>query len=303
MSTSATEIPPTSDLQRQLADERRRVDAALDRMLPQAERRPARLHGAMRHSVMAGGKRLRPCLLLASAAIHPHPFDPMAAAAAVEALHTYSLIHDDLPCMDDSDLRRGVPTCHVAFDESTALLAGDALLTWAFWWLAEAYQHQPELAVGLVRDLGRAADSEHLIGGQQEDLEGESEAPTEDRLIFIHENKTAALLTACLTMGTRFWAGTNDAVERMRQAGRHLGLAFQIIDDILDVTSNADAMGKPVGADAANAKMTYPALFGVEASRAKANEHTAEAVAAIKSTGGKSEFLLKLIQYMADRIY
>ncbi|MGF1450894.1 MAG: polyprenyl synthetase family protein [Opitutales bacterium] len=300
--TSASATSPAVSFDDRLNGYRERVEAALDQMAPPADRRPARLHAAMRHSLLAGGKRLRPCLLLASAELFPSAHDPMPAAAAVEALHTYSLIHDDLPCMDDSELRRGRPTCHVAFDESTALLAGDALLTWALWWLAEAYHGTPELATALVRDLGDAAGSERLIGGQQEDLEGEQQAPTADRLEFIHENKTAALITACLTMGARLASARPEAVEAMRAAGRHLGLAFQIIDDVLDVTSDSNAMGKPVGADAENAKMTYPALFGLEVSRQKAREHTDAAIAKVREAGGENGFLLTLIKRMAQRV-
>ncbi len=294
---------PERPFQAQLEKFRQATDDALSRMLPPADRRPARLHAAMRYSVQAGGKRLRPCLLLAAWAGRTGEIDPLPAAAAIEALHTYSLIHDDLPCMDDSDLRRGRPTCHVAYDEATALLAGDALLTWAFWWIAHAYRSRPGLAAGLLEDLGHAAGSECLIGGQQEDLEGESQVPTPDRLEFIHENKTGALLTTSLTMGARLGGGTEGEIAQMRVAGRHVGLAFQIIDDILDVTSDAAAMGKPVGADAHHAKMTYPSLYGLEISRQKADEHTAAAVDALAALPGDYAFLRALIAHMAERVH
>ncbi len=291
-----------TDFQSQLQRYREDVEAALRTMLPAETTRPALLHEAMRYSVNAGGKRLRPILLLASHALHPSDIDPMPAAVAVECLHTYSLIHDDLPCMDNSDLRRGLPTCHKQFDEATALLAGDALLTYALWFLAESYRAHPTIAVELVRDLGLAAGSEKLIGGQVEDLQGEREEPTAARLEFIHENKTAALITACLTMGARLSAAPGNSVEKMHAAGRHLGLAFQIIDDILDVTSSAETMGKPVGADADNHKMTYPALFGLEVSRKQAFEHTRQAETLCREVGGDNTFLLELIVQMESRV-
>lgn len=291
-----------SDFKMRLDAYRERVEQALDAQLPPAQTRPTSVHQAMRYSVMAGGKRLRPVLLLAAADVFGGRLDPMPAAVAVECLHTYSLIHDDLPCMDNSDLRRGRPTCHKQFPENIALLAGDALLTWALWHLAESYREAPEVAVDLVRTLGDASGSEKLIGGQVEDLEGELETPTAERLIFIHENKTAALITACLTMGARVSGADAAAVKSFTEVGRHLGLAFQIIDDILDVTSTAEAMGKPVGADVDNHKMTYPALYGLEASRQKALEHTQEAVRLCESVEGDAAFLVELIHHMEKRV-
>ncbi|MEM9227258.1 MAG: polyprenyl synthetase family protein, partial [Verrucomicrobiota bacterium] len=213
-----------------------RVETAIDAMMPLPETRPSVLHQAMRYSLQAGGKRIRPVLIQAAHAMFPSRLDPMPAAVSMECLHTYSLIHDDLPCMDDSDLRRGRPTCHVQFDEETALLAGDSLLTWGMWFLAEKYQEVPEVAVGLVRDLGHAAGSEKLIGGQMEDLLGEKEAPNKDRLEFIHRNKTGALITTSLTMGIRLCEAPAEVVDVMREIGHHIGMQFQIVDDILDAT-------------------------------------------------------------------
>jgi len=281
---------------------RERVETALDAFTPPASTRPAVLHEAMRYSLHAGGKRLRPCLILAAAELFPSEHDPMPACVAIECLHTYSLIHDDLPCMDDSDLRRGRPTCHRQFDEETALLAGDALLTYALWMLADRYRYNPQLAVDLVHDLGEAAGSEKLIGGQMEDLLGEREEPAAERLEFIHRNKTGALITASLTMGYRLTGASPENVEIMREAGGRLGLAFQIIDDILDETSDAQTMGKPVGADQENHKMTYPALYGLETSRARAHEHTEEAVKGFERLGGNNAVLVELARYMERRI-
>ncbi|WP_309397580.1 polyprenyl synthetase family protein [Cerasicoccus maritimus] len=281
---------------------RERVEKALDELTPAASVRPAVLHEAMRYSVLAGGKRLRPCLILAAYELFESKNDPMSACVAMECMHTYSLIHDDLPCMDDSDLRRGRPTCHKQFDEETALLAGDALLTYALWILADKYRYDPQLAVDLVHDLGDAAGSEKLIGGQMEDLLGERDEPTADRLEFIHLNKTGALITTSLTMGYRLTGASAENVAIMREAGKHIGLAFQIIDDILDATSDAETMGKPVGADEENNKMTYPALYGLEASRAKAHEHTEEAIKRFEQLGGNNTVLIELARYMEQRI-
>ena len=279
-----------------------KVENAIDAIMPAADTRPAVLHEAMRYSLQAGGKRIRPVLLQAAHAMFPSRLDPMAACVALECLHTYSLIHDDLPCMDDSDLRRGRPTCHKQFDEETALLAGDALLTWALWLLAEKYQDAPAVATGLVRDLGNAAGSEKLIGGQMEDLLGEKEDPNAERLDFIHRNKTGALITASLTMGIRLTEGPAETVEVMSKIGHHVGLAFQIVDDILDATADAETLGKPVGADAENNKSTYPALYGLEASREKAHEHSEAAIKACESLGGNNTFLIALIREMEKRV-
>ncbi|MEO0794074.1 MAG: polyprenyl synthetase family protein [Verrucomicrobiota bacterium] len=290
------------DFKATIKDYRERVEQALNDLTPPADTRPAVLHDAMRYSLHAGGKRLRPCLILAANELFESPHDPMPACVAIECLHTYSLIHDDLPCMDDSDLRRGRPTCHKKYDEETALLAGDALLTYALWILADKYRYDPALAIDLVHDLGDAAGSEKLIGGQMEDLLGERDEPTEERLEFIHLNKTGALITTSLTMGYRLTDATPENVAIMREAGKHVGLAFQIIDDILDATSDAETMGKPVGADAENNKMTYPALYGLETSRAKAKEHTEEAISRFERLGGNNRVLIELARYMEQRI-
>jgi geranylgeranyl diphosphate synthase type II len=281
-----------------------RVEAGLDRHLPPAEARPARLHAAMRYSLLGGGKRLRPVLLLAAADLGgpSHAADPVPAAVAVECLHTYSLIHDDLPCMDDDDLRRGRPTVHKAYDEATAVLAGDALLTHAFALLGEAYAGRPALATALVRELGSAAGSRHLIGGQMEDLLAEGKASaTADELEFIHLNKTAAMLEASLVMGGLVGGPTEPHLATLRTAGRQLGLAFQIIDDILDATADTATLGKTAGKDAAAGKTTYVKLHGLEASRRFADECTGRALAAIGSLPGDTTFLRALVTQMAKR--
>jgi geranylgeranyl pyrophosphate synthase len=280
---------------------RARVESALDTWLPHARTRPAVLHTAMRYSMEAGGKRLRPILVLAGHALFPSKLDPLPAAVALECLHTYSLIHDDLPCMDDSDLRRGLPTCHKQFDEPTALLAGDALLTHAFFLLADAYRAHPPVAAALVRDLADAAGSTKLIGGQMEDLLGEKAPPSPARLRFIHENKTAALITASLVMGLRLTHPKPAQVALMTTVGRNLGLAFQAIDDILDATADTATLGKTAGLDQRHGKLTYASLYGLDASRKKARQLTQAALRAAQKLGGQNQFLLALIQDMEHR--
>jgi geranylgeranyl pyrophosphate synthase len=292
-----------AELNRQIA----RVERGLDQHVPAAQTRPARLHTAMRYSLEAGGKRLRPVLLLAAAELFPPSFpgnatDPVPAAVAIECVHTYSLIHDDLPCMDNDDLRRGRPTAHKAFDEATALLAGDALLTHAFVLLATAYAARPTLAHALVRELADAAGSRRLIGGQMEDLLAEKKADaTPEELEFIHLNKTAAMIEAALTMGGLVGGAPEPGLAALRSCGRHLGLAFQIIDDILDATSDSATLGKTAGKDARAGKTTYVKLHGLEASRRIADGHTAAAQAALAEIGGDRTFLSALIAQMAGR--
>lgn len=289
----------TAELQRQVA----RVERGLDLHVPRADVRPARLHGAMRYSLEAGGKRLRPVLTLAVAeALGAADDAALPAAVAVECIHTYSLIHDDLPAMDNDDFRRGRPTAHKAFDEATALLAGDALLTHAFALLATAYAAQPALAHALVRELADAAGSRRLIGGQMEDLLAEKKADaTADELEFIHLNKTAAMLEAALVLGGLVGGATAPALAALRQAGRHLGLAFQIVDDVLDTTADSATLGKTAGKDAKVGKTTYVKLHGLETSRRLAQEHTSQALSALRKLPGDIAFLLALAESMASR--
>jgi geranylgeranyl pyrophosphate synthase len=279
-----------------------RIEAGIDSWVPPGTARPTRLHRAMRYSMEAGGKRIRPSLLILASELFPSRDNPLAAAVAIECLHTYTLIHDDLPAIDNSDLRRGRPACHKQFDEATAILAGDALLTHAFQLLAETYAATPKLATALLAELARASSSRHLIGGQQEDIENEGKVVTPDTLQYIHENKTAALITAALIMGLHFSDPGEDQVEAMRRAGTHLGLAFQIIDDILDATSDAETMGKPVGNDVAAAKSTYVALHGIEGARDEARCQTEAALQTIEHLGGKNQMLLALVRSLGERI-
>ena len=277
------------------------AETALRRLTPPATTRPARLHEAMRHSLEAGGKRLRPVLCLASAAAFDPRSDAAHAATALECVHTYSLIHDDLPCMDDSDLRRGRPSCHKAFDEATALLAGDALQPLAFELLATGYAERPGLAVALVRELAVTAGSTLLVGGQAEDMAGLAAGATEDRLEHILLGKTAAMLSASLAMGALVGGASGDDVERFRRAARAAGIAFQLVDDLLDLTADAARLGKPVGADAQNGKFTYAGLHGVEATRQRIKALTEETIGHLRSTKADTAFLAELVRRMAAR--
>ncbi len=280
------------------------VEAAIEKYLPPADTRPSIVHKAMRYSMEAGGKRLRPILMLAAHDMFPSDVDPLPACVAIECLHTYSLIHDDLPCMDNSDLRRGKPTCHKMFDETMALLAGDGLLTYAFWLLGEYYQNVPAISNGLVRDLAFGAGSQGMVGGQVEDVLGEREGKmTPDKLNFIHENKTAALITAAVTMGIRMAGAIGDEkLDIARKIGRNIGLAFQVIDDILDVVSDDATMGKTTGLDAANEKTTYVSLYGIEKSREIAAELSDNAIKLCDSLSPNCEFMKALIGRMLNRI-
>lgn len=279
-----------------------RVENALDALLPPTSTRPSRLHEAMRYSLQAGGKRLRPVLLLASSELTgPPAFEPLAAAVAIECVHTYSLIHDDLPCMDNDDLRRGRPTCHKAFDEATALLAGDALLTYAFELLSTRYPAQPGFP--LIRELSTAAGSQRLIGGQIEDLLAEKKTDaTPAELEFIHLNKTAAMIEASLVMGGLTSADPSvETLATLRTLGRELGLTFQIVDDILDATADSATLGKTAGKDARADKTTFVKLHGLEGARRFAREHTDAAQAALARLPGDTRFLHQLVDSLLTR--
>lgn len=271
------------------------------RWLPAQGARPARLHEAMHYSLAAGGKRLRPLLLLAAADLREGGVDATPAAVAVECLHTYSLIHDDLPSIDNSDLRRGRPTSHKQFDEPTAVLAGDALLTDAFRILGEAYAGQPALGLRLVATLGQAASSRALIGGQMEDILGEDRQLSPEDLDYIHLNKTAALIEASLVMGLLHCSPADEELERIRRVGRALGLAFQIVDDVLDATASTEQLGKTSGRDAELQKSTYARLHGITASRDRIAHLTQDAVDSLSTWGARAGFLSNLAVEMRDR--
>ena len=296
-----------SDLKTYLNSRRNLVDAALRRFLPPARTRPGTVHEAMRYSVFAGGKRLRPILCLAAAeACGGKMEEALAPAGAVECIHAYSLIHDDLPCMDDDDLRRGKPTSHIKYGEGIAVLAGDALLTVAFEILAQVKATKRYGAGDFICELAVAAGSRHLIGGQVLDLEGEGKEVkvSAAELKYIHQSKTAALLRSSCRLGAMSANATPGKLAAVSDFGNSLGLAFQVIDDILDVTQSSEKLGKSAGKDQAVDKATYPALFGLEKSRREAARMTAKAHAALKPLGKKSaDRLHEIADYLLDRDY
>jgi geranylgeranyl diphosphate synthase type II len=293
-----------SDLKTYLTQRCQIIDAALDQCMPSDETRPVSLHKAMRHSVFAGGKRLRPILTLAAAEACGGTIEKaMPSACAVECLHTYSLIHDDLPCMDDDDMRRGVPTCHIVFGEAIALLAGDALQALAFELTAQTPATSRHTAASLVSELARTAGSLHLVGGQVADLEGEQKKLPLDDLRFVHEGKTAALLTTSIKLGAMSADATPEQLRALHDFGMATGLAFQIIDDILDVTQTSEKLGKSAGKDVASEKSTYPALLGLDLSRAEAHRLTTAAHDALAIFGEKGTRLRELADYLLNRDY
>jgi geranylgeranyl pyrophosphate synthase len=290
-----------SALKEKITEVQKEVDLVIDQLLPCASTRPEQLHAAMRYAMTAGGKRIRPVLLVAASKMGTSGINPLPAAVAIECLHTYTLIHDDLPCVDNSDLRRGRPSCHKEFDEATALLAGDALLTFAFELIAQEYAHVPEIAIALTQNLANASGSSRLIGGQMEDIAYAGQAMDAPTLEFIHTNKTAALLTAALTMGLRIAGADSTAIAAMQKIGFHLGMTFQIVDDILDATATTETMGKPVGLDAEAEKTTYPALYGLDGARERAAKHTEAALSHLQGIPGDTVFLREFIQELEHR--
>lgn len=266
-----------NDLKSYLKQQSEAVHKALDSLLPPAKERPSRLHEAMRYSIFAGGKRLRPALCIAACeACGGTAEQAIPAACALELLHTYTLIHDDLPAMDDDTLRRGRPTCHIQFDEATAILAGDALLTLAF----EVLAVQPQSGK-LVLELARAAGSRGVIGGQAEDIDAEGKAPDAVLVEYIHRHKTAALIRAACVMGGLCAGADYETLGKLARYGENTGLAFQIIDDFLDESATVEELGKNIGSDKANGKMTWQAVHGIETTRIKAEELTADACSVI----------------------
>ena len=292
------------NLKRYLVARQREVDRALDRFLPKASVPPATIHKAMRYSLFAGGKRLRPILCLAASeacggkisAALPH-------ACAVECIHTYSLIHDDLPSMDNDDLRRGRPTCHKVFGDGIAILAGDALLTIAFEIATNAKPVSRYDLRDIFREITEAAGSRKLIAGQVADLEAEGRRLTRAEVRSIHENKTAALLTTSIRLGAMSANATTKQLTAVTAFGRALGLAFQVIDDILDGTQTSEKLGKSAGKDLTAQKATYPVVIGLEKSRAEARRLTTQAHRALESLGKNAGVLRALADYLLAREY
>ena len=287
-----------------LERQRKLIHVALDAHMPAEATRPTTLHKAMRYSMFAGGKRLRPILCLAAAeAVGGDAAPAMLPAIAIEALHTYTLIHDDLPAMDNDTLRRGKPTCHVVFGEATAILAGDALLTLAFEWLSQtqAPPAYPSHQLGL--ELARAAGSQGVIGGQIEDLAAEGHPINAERVDYIHRHKTALLLCASVRMGGITAGAPQSTLDALTRYGENVGLAFQITDDILNETSSANALGKTAHTDRQRGKMTYVAVHGLETAKQRAAQLTQEAITAVQIMPGYTDPLIALAQFMGRRTH
>lgn len=293
------------NLKKYLRTRQKVIDRALDRYLPKTSTKPVTLHKAMRYSLFAGGKRLRPILCLAAAeACRGNVDTALPLACAVECIHTYSLVHDDLPSMDNDDFRRGRPTCHKVFGDGIAVLAGDALLTIAFEIVSNA-KAAPRYDISiLLREIAVAAGSQKLIAGQVADLEAEGKRVKRDQLRFIHENKTAAMLKSSVRLGAMSANADARKLSAITQFGEQLGLAFQVIDDILDVTQTSEILGKSAGKDVAAKKATYPAVIGLEKSRAEARRLTRQAHDALSVfQEGDAEALHALANYLLEREY
>jgi len=279
------------------------TDAALERLIPSETQHPVSIHQAMRHSVFAGGKRLRPVLCMEAGRMVAGslPAGIEELAAALEMVHTYSLIHDDLPALDNDDLRRGRPTCHKVFGEAIAILAGDALQTQAYEVLAKL-KCPAEARVRIIEEIARGTGTVNgMIGGQVVDLEAEHRKPDAAMLEYIHGAKTAALITASLVSGAIYAGASDCAVAHLRTFGRSIGLAFQIVDDILDVTQTSEQLGKTAGKDTAAEKATYPALFGIEESERRADELVNAAFVELDSFGPQAETLKDLARFLVER--
>ncbi len=302
------------DLAAYLAARRRLIDAALDRFLPTAEAYPSVLHEAMRYSVFAGGKRLRPILVIAGAeAAGGSAGDVMPTACAVELIHTYSLIHDDLPAMDDDDYRRGRPTNHKIFGEAIAILAGDALLTLAFRLLADNFADrggsagspgaalEPTRLREVLTEVAEAAGSFGMVGGQVVDIQSEGKSVSAETLEYIHTRKTAALIRVSLRVGALLVGAPERVLEAIGVAGSRLGLAFQIVDDILDVEGSLEELGKTAGSDRRKKKVTYPEHFGLEASRLRAKSLVEEAKSGLAPLGEAATPIRVLADFILDR--
>ncbi len=278
------------------------IEEALDRLLPKEEAHPASIHKAMRYSVFAGGKRIRPILCLEAAAMFSeNPVAAVSTGCALEFIHTYSLIHDDLPALDNDDFRRGKPTCHKVFGEAIAILAGDALLTLAFQTLAFV-PVEPQRRLNILATIAQAAGTDRgMIGGQVADLEAEKKTPDVGTLEYIHRSKTAALIRASIVAGGMAGGATNEDVERLKCFGENIGWAFQVVDDILDVEESSAVLGKTAGKDQAQQKATYPALYGILQSRDIAADLAAKALSELDYYGERASRLRELAQFLVAR--
>jgi geranylgeranyl diphosphate synthase type II len=295
------------DLKSYLKERQQRVDAALDRYLPAEDTLPQQLHKAIRYSVFAGGKRIRPILMIAACeAVGGDVAQVIPAACAMEMIHTYSLIHDDLPAMDDDDFRRGRPTCHKVFGDAIAILAGDALQTEAFLLLSGMAAGQGEAAeIGrqVIHTIARCAGSMGMVGGQVVDMESEGREIDLPTLEYIHTRKTGALILASVQSGALLGGADREAFEALSRYAEAAGLAFQVADDILDIVGDQALLGKDVGSDVARGKATYPALLGLEQARQRARELRDLALAALSGFGEQADPLREIARYIVDRSF
>src|SRR4051812_301094 len=281
----------------------KQIDAALDRLIPSADIFPASIHRAMRHSTFAGGKRIRPILCMEAARAMAGRLNEGVdeLGAALEMLHTYSLVHDDLPALDNDDLRRGKPTCHVVYGEATAILAGDALQTQAYEILANL-KCSADARVKVIAEIARGTGTvSGMIGGQVVDLESEHSKPDAKTLEYIHAAKTGALITASVVSGGLYAGGNDRQIEALRGFGVSIGLGFQIVDDILDVTQSSEQLGKTAGKDTATQKLTYPSLFGIDESVRKADALVADAHDSLSTFGNQAVMLKELANFLVRR--
>lgn len=278
------------------------IDRALDAYLPEQSNAQSVIYTAMRYSLFAGGKRLRPILMLETAKMcGGDEKTVMPFACAMEMIHTYSLIHDDLPAMDNDDLRRGMPTSHIKFGEATAILAGDALLNKAFEIVSEVKTDNAELALKAVSELAKSSGTEGMIGGQVIDMESEGKDISLDELRYLHLLKTGAIIRSSCRIGAILSGASETEISAVDGFAANLGVAFQIQDDILDVEGNEEELGKPIGSDAEQNKNTYVKLVGLERSKELAVEYSAKAKAALETFGERADFLLRLTDYLIDR--
>jgi geranylgeranyl diphosphate synthase, type II len=295
-------VSVSQTIQDYLEAQRERLDAVLDQLMPRADEYPTSIHQAMRHSAFAGGKRIRPILCLEAGRLFGgNEASLLRIGCAIELIHTYSLIHDDLPALDNDDLRRGKPTCHVAFGEATAILAGDALLTLAFETLSAPHASDKARRLGVIQELAFAIGTRGMIGGQVVDLEASGGEGDAQKLEYIHSAKTGALMRAAVRAGAMD-AGALDAdLDRITVYGERVGLAFQIADDLLDVSGTAEKLGKTPGKDGRQKKLTYPSVHGIDASRRIAEKLAGEAQAALEVYGERARRLREIARYLINR--
>jgi geranylgeranyl diphosphate synthase, type II len=293
----------TMDITAYISESKRLVDECLEQLLPPETEEPSTIHKAMRYSVFAGGKRVRPILVLASGeSLAGDRSILLALGAGIEMMHTYSLIHDDLPALDNDDLRRGLPTCHKVFGEAMAILAGDSLMTRCYQILADLPGASDATRIGIIREIAAATGTiDGMIGGQVVDLESEGKTVDAGVLEYIHHSKTGALLSACVRCGALAAGAGASELRALTEFGNKIGLVFQIVDDILDITSSSEVLGKTAGKDAKVKKVTYPAVYGIEASRQKARALVDSALVDISTIGAEANALRGIARFIISR--